>query len=100
MIKKLFIIIAALLFIQATVSARLIEAENEYIKVIGVPVTGGFIVKTVAGDPELESDQEKLWDRLPENLNDLLSKPPGSKDSGLGSFYWGEGTRKKRFGIF
>ena len=49
---------------------------------------------------ELEHDQQKLWDRLPDNLESLLCKAPGLKGPELKNYYWSKETKKKLFGIF
>jgi hypothetical protein len=48
---------------------------------------------------KLARDQEVLWDRLPDNLQDILRSPPSVSASGLPDYLW---TRKrKRFlGLF
>jgi hypothetical protein len=49
---------------------------------------------------ELEIDQEKLWDRLPEGLDNILNKTPRAKDKVLKSYYWHRKTKKRLFGFF
>ena len=39
---------------------RLIENENEYIKLIGVPENGGFILQATGGDPNLSTDDDRF----------------------------------------
>lgn len=55
----------------------------------------------VERSPErLEGDQEKLWDRLPDRIDQLLHPPPRSGKEKLADFFW-PSTRPKRFlGIF
>lgn len=48
----------------------------------------------------LAQDQEKLWDRLPERLETILRKPPGSGGNGLTQYLWPAEKPKKRFGLF
>lgn len=38
----------------------------------------------------LSQDQEKLWDRLPDRLDELVRRPPRSKTPGLAGAQWGE----------
>ncbi len=38
----------------------------------------------------LSQDQEKLWDRLPERLDELVRRPPRSKAPGLAGAQWGD----------
>ena len=55
----------------------------------------------VGRDPQqLEADQEKLWDRLPERMEDLLRKPPSSKGAGLVAFLWPKEKPKWFLGLF
>jgi hypothetical protein len=49
---------------------------------------------------ELENDQQKLWERLPDNLDSIFCKAPGLKGSELKNYYWSTETKKKLFGIF
>jgi hypothetical protein len=44
---------------------------------------------------QLSSDQEKLWDRLPENLAALLRRPHGSKGHDLKDYLWSNALRAK-----
>lgn len=54
----------------------------------------------VARKPErLKEDQEKLWDRLPDNINGIFSLPQGTKGEGLHEYVW-SGSKHKRFRIF
>jgi len=57
--KFLLTIIILLTFFSYLYSA-LVEMENQYIKIIGDPETGRFIVKTTGGDPKLDTDDDSL----------------------------------------
>jgi hypothetical protein len=50
----------ALVLIAATTSFGLIEIKNKFIKVIGDNTSGRFVIKTTDGDPDLNTDQNKL----------------------------------------
>ena len=58
--KRAYVVLIILFLFQSILNSALIEIENEYIKILGVPETGGFIVKTTGGDPELDKDQDVL----------------------------------------
>ena len=49
---------------------------------------------------QLEGDQERLWDRLPGDLDRFLRRPPKAKGARLSAFLWTR-TKPKRFlGLF
>lgn len=49
---------------------------------------------------KLTSDQEKLWDRLPDDLESLLAAPPRSKRSTLEDYLWPSEKPRRLFGLF
>ncbi len=48
------------IFLCNSLFALLIELKNEYIKIIGDPDSGRFIIKTIEGDPQLDTDNNSL----------------------------------------
>lgn len=48
----------------------------------------------------LKLDQEKLWDRLPSNLEFFLRKPPGASSTQLADFLWPSIKPKRFYGLF
>ncbi|MBI4636252.1 MAG: hypothetical protein HY727_07865 [Candidatus Rokubacteria bacterium] len=48
----------------------------------------------------LESDQQKLWDRMPEDLGQALRRPPGSSGRGLIDYQWTSKRPKRFLGLF
>lgn len=57
---KLFVLPAVLLFTCFALDGAVLEMKNDYIRIIGDPETGRFILKTTGGDPALTSDQNAL----------------------------------------
>ncbi len=55
--KKILLIITLLSFIPVSLFSKTIEMANKYIKIIGDINTGQFLIKTVEGDENLETDQ-------------------------------------------
>ncbi|MDD5066716.1 MAG: hypothetical protein PHF84_06675 [bacterium] len=49
-----------IMLLPVLVFSGVIEMKNEFIKIIGDPDTGRFIIKTTGGDPALPSDQNSL----------------------------------------
>ena len=49
---------------------------------------------------QLARDQEKLWDRLPDRIDQILRKPPRSSEMELSEYQWTSRQRKRLFGIF
>ncbi len=58
--KKYIIVFILILFMILPLFSALIELKNNYIKIIGDPETGRFIIKTTGGDPKLTTDQDVL----------------------------------------
>ncbi len=58
--RKLLLTVVILLTFFSYLYSALEEMENEYIKIIGDPDTGRFIIKTTGGDPQLDTDQDSL----------------------------------------
>lgn len=48
------------LLVLAGRAAGLVEIRNEFLRVIGHPESGRFVIKTTGGDPELATDDNKL----------------------------------------
>ncbi|MBN1899146.1 MAG: hypothetical protein JW827_10235 [Spirochaetes bacterium] len=58
--KKLYLTLFIILVLVSFLTASLVEMENKFIKLIGDPETGRFILKTTDGDPKLDTDQNAL----------------------------------------
>jgi len=60
----------------------------------------GLRILIARSSEKLQQDQEKLWDRLPDNLDELLRKPPHAKGDGLPGYLWSLTLKKGMFRLF
>lgn len=63
------------------------------------PIPGLHVLISRAKET-LEGDQEKLWDRLPDQLETILAPPPRAKGGTLADLLWGVNSGKKFLKLF